>query len=167
MKNSRLFNLVNNVLLEFDIKNKLIGQCYDGASVMVGHINGLQAKIKEVAPYALFTHCLAHRLNLVLQYGCNSNEECRIFFANMTGISAYFHNSTSRTNVIDTTVGKRLPQFVQTRWASRSKILNLVVDNWKEFQTVFNIIIKGPKSTSEMRKVYYTTLDNNDCCFEY
>ena len=56
-------NLVNSVLYEFDIKNKLVRQCYDGACVMSGHLTGLQARVKEVAPNALFTHCLAHRLN--------------------------------------------------------------------------------------------------------
>jgi len=90
---------------------------------MAGHLNGVQAKIKEVAPMALFTHCLAHRLNLVLQHGCSANTKCHVFFANVTGISAYFHNSTSRSNVVDTIIGKRVPQFVQTRWSSRSKIL--------------------------------------------
>ncbi|KAE9522975.1 hypothetical protein AGLY_016606 [Aphis glycines] len=55
-----LFNLVNSVFYEFDIENKLVGQCYDGACVMSGHLTGLQARVKEVAPNALFTHCLAH-----------------------------------------------------------------------------------------------------------
>ncbi|KAL4107233.1 hypothetical protein QTP88_017616 [Uroleucon formosanum] len=144
-----LFNLVNSVLHEFDIENKLVGQCYDGACVMSGHLTGLQARVKEVAPNALFTHCLAHRLNLVLQHGCSINAKCRIFFANLTGIAAYFHNSTSRTNFVDTIVGKRIPQFVQTRWSSRSKILHTIVNEWSGFIDVFDCISKDPKSSSE------------------
>ena len=144
-----LFNLVNSVLHEFDIENKLVGQCYDGACVMSGHLTGLQARVKEVAPNALFTHCLAHRLNLLLQYGCSINAKCRIFFANLTGIAAYFHNSTSRTNFVDTIVGKRIPQFVQTRWSSRSKILHTIVNEWSGFINVFDCISKDPKSSSE------------------
>ncbi|KAL4083864.1 hypothetical protein QTP88_029180 [Uroleucon formosanum] len=144
-----LFNLVNSVLHEFDIENKLVGQCYDGACVMSGHLTGLQASVKEVAPNALFTHCLAHRLNLVLQHGCSINAKCRIFFANLTGIAAYFHNSTSRTNFVDTIVEKRIPQFVQTRWSSRSKILHTIVNEWSGFINVFDCISKDPKSSSE------------------
>ncbi|KAL4127519.1 hypothetical protein QTP88_011686 [Uroleucon formosanum] len=143
------FNLVNSVLHEFDIENKLVGQCYDGACVMSGHLTGLQARVKEVAPNALFTHCLAHRLNLVLQHGCSINAKCRIFFANLTGIAAYFHNSTSRTNFVDTIVGKRIPQFVQTRWSSRSKILHTIVNEWSGFINVFDCISKDPKSSFE------------------
>ncbi|KAL4148801.1 hypothetical protein QTP88_002954 [Uroleucon formosanum] len=144
-----LFNLVNSVLHEFDIENKLVGQCYDGACVMSGHLTGLQARVKEVAPNALFTHCLAHRLNLVLQHGCSINAKCHIVFANLTGIAAYFHNSTSRTNFVDTIVGKRIPQFVQTRWSSRSKILHTIVNEWSGFINVFDCISKDPKSSSE------------------
>ncbi|KAL4113379.1 hypothetical protein QTP88_017011 [Uroleucon formosanum] len=144
-----LFNLVNSVLHEFDIENKLVGQCYDGACVMSGHLTGLQARVKEVAPNALFTHCLAHRLNLVLQHGCSINAKCRIFFANLTGIAAYFHNSTSRTNFVDTIVGKRIPQFVQIRWSSRSKILHTIVNKWSGFIDVFDCISKDPKSSSK------------------
>jgi len=64
------------------------------ASVMTGHLTGLQARVKNIASNAIFTHCLAHRLNLALQHGCNMNSKCRIFFANLTDMSAYFHNST-------------------------------------------------------------------------
>ncbi|KAF0727404.1 zinc finger MYM-type protein 1-like [Aphis craccivora] len=44
-----LFNLISSVLNEFDIEEKLVGQCYDGASVMAGHLTGLQARVKNVA----------------------------------------------------------------------------------------------------------------------
>jgi len=37
-----LFNLISSVLNEFDIEKKLVGQYYDGASVMAGHLTGLQ-----------------------------------------------------------------------------------------------------------------------------
>ena len=43
-----------------------ISQCYDGASVMSGKCAGVQRRIKELAPCAIYTHCCAHRLNLVL-----------------------------------------------------------------------------------------------------
>ena len=49
-----------------NIKDKLIMQTYDGASVMSGHINGVQAIVRQDYPIAHFVHCSAHRLNLVL-----------------------------------------------------------------------------------------------------
>ena len=49
-----------------DYKTKLIGQGYDGASVMSGKNAGVAKLLKNEAPYALYVHCHAHRLNLAL-----------------------------------------------------------------------------------------------------
>ena len=49
-----------------DYCNNLIGQGYDGASVMSGRHKGVAALIKETAISAIYIHCHAHRLNLVL-----------------------------------------------------------------------------------------------------
>lgn len=48
----------------------IIAQSHDGAAVMSGHLGGVQAKIKEKYPTAIFTHCMAHRLNLVVVDMC-------------------------------------------------------------------------------------------------
>ncbi len=37
---------------------KIRGQAYDGAAVMLSDIAGVQAKLKEISPLALYTHCL-------------------------------------------------------------------------------------------------------------
>ena len=48
-------------LTEFGCLKKLIAQTYDGAAVMSGELNGVQAKVKDSAPDAIFIHCLAHK----------------------------------------------------------------------------------------------------------
>ncbi|KAI7815181.1 zinc-finger protein [Rhyzopertha dominica] len=55
---------------------------------MAGSLNELQAKIKNDAPNALFTHC--HRLNLVLKNGSRSIKNSRIFFRNLNITSEIF-----------------------------------------------------------------------------
>ena len=40
--------------------NKLIMQTYDGASVMSGHIGGVQALICQQYAFAYFVHCAVH-----------------------------------------------------------------------------------------------------------
>ena len=55
-----------------NIKDKLIMQTYDGASVMSGHINGVQAIVRQEYPFAHFVHCAAHRLNLALCQSASS-----------------------------------------------------------------------------------------------
>ena len=43
-----------------------IAQCYGGAFVMCGHLSGVQQRIKVHSHRAIYTHCFAHRLNLVV-----------------------------------------------------------------------------------------------------
>jgi len=52
--------------LGLDYKAKLIGQGYDGASVMSGKNVGVGKLLRNEAPLALYVHCHAHRLNLAL-----------------------------------------------------------------------------------------------------
>lgn len=43
-----------------------VAQSYDGAAVMSGNVGGVQARLREIVPSALYIHCYAHRLNLVV-----------------------------------------------------------------------------------------------------
>ena len=45
-----------------------VGQGYDGASVVSGHLNGVRKKLpqKTGAKMAYYVHCFCHRLNLVV-----------------------------------------------------------------------------------------------------
>lgn len=51
--------------LQFQITQaKLRGQCYDGCSTITGAKAGVAAKIEEIEPRAVFTHCYGHSVNL-------------------------------------------------------------------------------------------------------
>lgn len=63
-----LIKIVMDVFVRFGIPpSKCRGQCYDGAANVSGGLTGLQARVKEIEPRALFVHCNAHNLNLVVQ----------------------------------------------------------------------------------------------------
>jgi len=50
-----------------------VSQCYDGASVMSGEFNGVQAQFRDMcASPCIYVHCYAHRVNLVLVDTCIS-----------------------------------------------------------------------------------------------
>lgn len=67
-KSETLFNLVKDILLRYNLNFcDMRGQCYDGAANVSGRILGLQTRIQEVEPRALYVHCTAHSLNLAVQ----------------------------------------------------------------------------------------------------
>ena len=64
---------IKTILLQFDLDcSKVVSQGYDGASVMSGRYSGVQAQVREFAPFAIYIHCHAHILNLVLVDSCKS-----------------------------------------------------------------------------------------------
>lgn len=49
---------------------KLRGQGYDRARVMSGHVSGVQSRIREMSPKAVYVHCRSHNLNSVVAHSC-------------------------------------------------------------------------------------------------
>ena len=43
-----------------------VAQCFDEAAVMSGRCSGVQTRIRELCPKAIYVHCFTHRLNLVI-----------------------------------------------------------------------------------------------------
>ena len=67
------FSALKAFLVDSDIDaGKLRGQGYDGAATFSGIKNGVQMRIRTLAPRALFLHCRAH----VLQLCCVSVARC-------------------------------------------------------------------------------------------
>lgn len=126
-----LFQLVDQTISEYKISNKIIGQTYDGAPVMSGGVGGLQTKIREKYPEALFVHCYSHALNLVLQQSVRNVKECSNFFNKLSGISSFFCKSPKRTNALSSFMNKKLPRLAPTRWNFSSRLVNTV----KEYRT--------------------------------
>ena len=141
-----LFQLLETILEPLKYRTKLIAQCYDGASVMRGHLTGLQSKIKSQAPQALFVYCCGHRLNLVLKQSVSNISECRIFFASLSGIPSFFHHSAKRAYVLNSTIARKIPTSTETRWHSISKILRVVTDEWKGLKEIFEKILSDPNA---------------------
>uniref|UniRef100_H3B3X7 DUF4371 domain-containing protein n=1 Tax=Latimeria chalumnae TaxID=7897 RepID=H3B3X7_LATCH len=61
----------------------IVTQVYDGASVMSSDTNGVQRKIRNDQPTAIYTPCMAHKLNLVLVDACKINRTASGFFSIM------------------------------------------------------------------------------------
>lgn len=129
----------------FECGDKLVGQGYDGAAVMKGHLNGLQAQVKEIYPFALFIHCCAHVLNLVLSKVSKKIEDCRWFFLKLNNFASYFAHSTIRTAALDEIVRKRFPRIVPTRWCFASRLVSTVHYYRLPLTELFQTIMESPE----------------------
>ena len=102
----------------------IIAQAYDGASVMSGIHNGLHMKIKKDHPNAIYIHCMAHKLNLVIVNSIKSNEDAVEFFNTIQSLYVLFANPInnhllklicSEKNIKNLEINS----LSETRWACR------------------------------------------------
>lgn len=142
---------VFNILQEYKIcENKLIAQTYDGAAVMSGKHNGLQALVRLKCKNTIFVHCYAHKFNLVLKQSVDHIKECKIFFLTLSGLSSFFSKSTKRIHALDQEVKKRFPSVAPTRWNYNSRLVEMMSEYRQEVLNLMTSIIEnGEKWDSE------------------
>ena len=128
--------------MEVDAASHLVAQCYDGASVMAGHLNGLQALMRqEVCPMGIYVHCWAHRLNLVVVSSIQGIHKASSFFSNMATLHSFLSASVPHNHFVKTqkdlgedgvVKGKALQQhelksISKTRWCCQAEACDAVV----------------------------------------
>ena len=124
---------------------KMRGQAYDGAAVMSSEVSGVQAKIKEIVPLAIYTHCYSHCLNLTIAAMC-SVQEVRNLVGLINEAHYFLANSPKRQKFFELTLSKYLPDV------HRSKLPGLCMTRWVERHTCFEVF-------SEMYVALITFLD--------
>ena len=73
-----LFDIQQDVLTRLNLSfANCGGQYYDGAASVSGEFTGLQKRVRDIEPRAVFVHCQAHSLNLVVQDAITSIASCR------------------------------------------------------------------------------------------
>jgi len=118
-----LFEVLIDTLQKLDLNVADVrGQGYDNGSNMKGHTKGVQNRLLQINPKALYMPCACHSLNLTL---CDMAKSCRqaiSFFGVIQRIYALFARSTKRWKVLLDNVPKlTVKHLSNTRWESRIK----------------------------------------------
>ena len=115
-----------------NIKN-LVAQGYDGAAVMSGKCSGVQQRIKEIVPQAIYVHCLAHRLNLVIVQAVKSVVPVADFFATLQLCYNFLSGSNVHSQWVAFQKNKHPSEkpvefktMSDTRWASQVRAVSAI-----------------------------------------
>lgn len=114
-------------------------QCYDGASNMKGQYSGVAARIRQIAPKAIYIHCHSHLLNLSLQNSCSSIPVIRNCLGQINALYNFLEASPKRHCLFAAKQQKMsggqkcktLKLLCETRWASREKAVSSVMENFE------------------------------------
>ena len=118
-------DILIQIIEEYEIGDKLCSQTYDGATVMAGRYNGVNSIIKNRYNKAIFVHCYAHQLNLVLMHGCKNLKFVDDFISSLSQFHNFFYRSTSRMSLIKKH-GFSIPSSPETRWNFKSRAVETI-----------------------------------------
>lgn len=146
------------------------GQSYDNASNMSGKYNGLQAKIKQVSPYAEYIPCFAHSLNLVGQSAAESCSDAVKFFLFVENLYVFFSSSTHRWKVLKEMLPPDSPvvkQLSETRWSARAEAVTALARSYHHIrnalQNLANDINQKPE-TKQKATGLINSMDKLETC---
>ena len=155
-----ILNKIENYFIEFKFcKHKFRGICCDGASNMKKVCTLLQLKYDSEL---ITIHCLAHRLNLLIQH---SFKESNCKFCNViidwfssSNILTLFKDYISNKNI------KKPPRNCPTRWQYNIDYINYILDNFNIIEEFLNEQIKNKDSrinVQNIRKNFIEILQKN------
>ncbi|XP_050528242.1 52 kDa repressor of the inhibitor of the protein kinase-like [Daktulosphaira vitifoliae] len=111
-------NLTNVILQRCEELNldmtKCIGQGYDGATNMAGHLSGVQTRIRDNYPKARYIHCASHRLNLALS-NAMSVPAIRNCLGVVSQVVNLFRNHSNANKLFQDTIQEHAPDSKKKR----------------------------------------------------
>ncbi|XP_060968097.1 uncharacterized protein LOC133035806 [Cannabis sativa] len=113
--------------LELDI-NDVRGQSYDNGSNMKGKHQGVQKRLLDINPRALFTPCACHSLNLVICDAATSCVRAISFFGVLQRIYSLFSSSPKRWIILKNNISNlTVKSLSQTRWESHIESVKAII----------------------------------------
>jgi len=103
------------------------GQGYDGARNMSGKYCGVQARVKELYPLAMYIHCCNHVLNLVI----STSSQWLVFrnaMATISDICVFLSRFAQRVSIVQDNVERE----VSGSASSRQKLKPICATRWVE-----------------------------------
>lgn len=132
-----LANIVIGILKQLNIDGlSVVAQTYDGASVMLGKRAGLQAKVRQVYPEAVYFLCYARKVALVVTDVCKIIESSSILFNGLEALYVHFSRPSNHA-ILKSTAEKlqikkpfEISAHSSTRWKSRYTNCEMLINNY-------------------------------------
>ena len=115
---------------------KVQGLGSDGAPVMLGRLNGVGARLKQLNPFLVQVHCVAHKLALCLSNAAKTVNPVSNYKDTILAVYNHFSNSAVRYNKLremEQTLGEpelQLREPIYTRWLSLRSSVEIVSRIW-------------------------------------
>ena len=113
---------------------------------MSGHISGVQVRIRQQAPMAVYVHCDSHCLNLVLNHS-SQVPPIRDMFTALSNVINFFNDSPKRRELL----GVNLLTFCETRFIQRHDAILRFCDNFESVLSALHDIAESAYMDSKTK----------------
>ena len=152
---------INTGMVEFGLENwksQTVDFGSDGASVYVGRLNGVVAKLRVEIPWLLGVHCIAHRLELSVLDALKDEEQLSNVQEMLQGLYKHYHYSPKAlrelkelAQVLDEKINKPV-NLRGTRWLPHiSRALTVTMKSFSVIYAHLENTISENTSSVEMR----------------
>lgn len=128
------------------------GQSFDNQATMAGIHTGVQKRILELNPLAIFVPCDNHSLNLVGVHAAHVNPQAITFFGILEKLFTFFSCSTHRWSVLKEHVNITIKRHAETRWSSKADAVKAVSSQLNEIIACLEKLRDTPSETVETRE---------------
>lgn len=146
------------------------GQSYDNASNMSGCYSGLQTRITEINPKAIFVPCGSHSLNLVGKNAVDDNPNATAFFHLIESLYHFFVYSTYRWEKLKNALSDQkeflLKRATGTRWSSKNDAVAGINASYEKIIVVLKSLLEGDQLQTEDNKATAKGLILKFCKFD-
>jgi len=108
------------------------GQGYYSATIIAGHIIGVQKRILHMNPKAVFVPCNNHSLNLAGVHAVGVGTQSVTFFGTVEKVYTFFYRSKHRRDVLKEHVPIHVKRSFDTRWSSKHKAVRVLSEHTEE-----------------------------------
>ena len=135
---NHIFQTMLKTLKEFDIPSiKVAGLGSDGANVMAGHRNGLNALMKAENPFCVYVHCVCHRLALAVSQAYKSITSLETLHECVAGVYNLVQNQPTVlqrfkdiSDILELDVVK-FKRIYDIRWLSLGESVTAIIRNYE------------------------------------
>ena len=142
--------------------NDCRGQCYDGASNMLGKKSGVATRIQKIQPKAYATHCHCHSLSLSVKDATKGSKILTDAMDITKEVVQLIKLSPKREQMLgvikDNFEGENegvepgLTEFSATRWTVRAVCFKRIFKNYKALQETWNECLEQGGLSTDINK---------------
>ena len=148
IKNSTIVSVIKDIMIRFQLQfDKCRGQCYNGATNMLGKKSGVVMQIKELQPKAHYTHCHGHSISVSVKEVTKQSK----VLGNTMGVAeelvVFIKYSPKQENILgcikeqvefegEPQEKADITKLSQTRWTVPATCLQRVINNYEALMKV-------------------------------